>query len=100
MFKIFERRSSANDPFEGVGIGDEVEDTVTGFTGVAMARAEYLTGCHQVYVLPRSDAANELKDGNWFDIERIRVLTKGKVVVKARPSGADLPKPQTTGRRA
>ena len=100
MFKIFSRRADAgNDAFCGVGLGDRVKDTLTGFTGVVLGRVEYLTGCNQIFVLPSSESDNELKRGEWFDIERIERLEGSAVDLNARRTGADIPQPPAMGAR-
>lgn len=95
---IFKRNEQTNDPFEGVGMGDKVKDTLSGFTGVVIGRAEHMTGCHQVYVLPTSEKDNEIKAGNWFDIERVEKVEANVATVKSRLTGADIPSPRMAGR--
>ncbi|WP_172332544.1 hypothetical protein [Mangrovicoccus sp. HB161399] len=99
MLRIFNRKSTDNDPFCGVAMGDKVKDTLTGFTGVVIAHAEHMTGCNQLYVLPQSEKENEIKDGHWFDIERIEKIGDRAVVVEARLTGADVPAPRADGAR-
>ena len=100
MLRIFDRKSSAdNDPFCGIAMGDKVKDTLSGFTGVVLARCEHITGCNQIFILPKSDKENEIKDGIWFDIERIEKITDRAVQLGARRTGADIPAPRATGAR-
>lgn len=100
MLRIFDRKNSAeNDPFCGVAMGDKVKDTLTGFTGVVIARVEHMTGCNQLFVLPKSDKENEIKNGCWFDIERIEKIADREVQLQARRTGADIPAPHATGAR-
>lgn len=92
--RIFDRQKSrGNDPFCGIDMGAIARDTLTGFTGVVMARVEYLTGCNQVSLQPVCEKDNELKAATWFDVERVELLDAPKVVVSARPTGADIPPP-------
>lgn len=54
-----------------VKLGDFVRDSITGFSGVATARSEYLYGCVHIQVTPA-----ELKDGRpvepqWLDEARL-----------------------------
>jgi hypothetical protein len=54
-----------------IELGTRVKDSITGFSGVATARTEYLYGCVRVAVEP-----TELKDGKpiesvWFDEQRL-----------------------------
>jgi len=79
-------------------MGAKVKDTLSGFTGVVIARSEHMTGCNQVFVLPESDKANEMKDGNWIDIERIELIEDRAVELSARRTGSDIPPPRTDGR--
>ena len=91
---IYEPRSrSTDDPFCGIGLGDRVRDAVTGFTGVVMARVEYLTGCNQVSVLPGMGDDGKCPTAEWFDVERIAVVEARAVIVQSRPGGADIPPP-------
>jgi hypothetical protein len=100
MLRIFDRRNGTdNDPYSGIEMGAEVRDTLTGFEGIALARAEYLTGCNQVFVQPRSEKDNEMKTGHWFDVERIEKISDRKVQFSSRRSGADVPAPSVVGQR-
>ena len=53
-------------------LGASYEDAVTGYKGVAVGHARYLTGCSQVLLMPRVDAKGERRDGEWFDIQRLK----------------------------
>lgn len=90
------RNHHTNDPYMGVTLGDRVRDTLTGFTGVVTARAEYLTGCNQCLVLPQAEKTNELKEAVWFDVERLHVEEVGAVEVNLfhTPTGCDAPSPK------
>lgn len=55
-------------------LGRTVVDQVTGFRGVAIGHVEYLTGCHQTLVVPPVDAEMKLREGQWFDDQRLQVL--------------------------
>lgn len=90
---IFSRRENTNDPYEGIHMGDKAKDTLSGFTGVVIARSEHLTGCNQVFILPTSDKKNELNEGSWFDIERVEKIKSQVVKIKSRLTGCDVPAP-------
>jgi len=54
-----------------IRLGNKVKDNITGFAGIAVARAEYLNGCISVQV-----QSIKLKDGlpieaEWFDEQRL-----------------------------
>ena len=56
-------------------LGSEVQDTITGFTGILTATADYITGCTQVQVTPRVDKEGKLEKPEWFDEPTIKVLS-------------------------
>jgi hypothetical protein len=58
-----------------INLGDEVKDTISGFTGVAVARTEWITGCPRVVVQPKVKKDGILPDNNTFD-ETTLVVTK------------------------
>jgi hypothetical protein len=60
-----------------VELGDLVEDTITGFKGIAIGRTKWIHGCTRIVIQPQ-----ELKDGKpidpiAFDLPTVRVLSKG-----------------------
>lgn len=55
-------------------LGCRVADSVTGYTGVVSSISYDLYGCIQAVVTPRMDEKGEIKNGNWFDITRLKVL--------------------------
>lgn len=56
-----------------IELGSKVKDSITGFVGVVTARAEYLSGCHQLLVQPPTDDKGEYKEPHWFDEQRVLV---------------------------
>ena len=80
-----------------VELGDMVCDNITGFTGVVVGKAEYLTGCDQFILQPKcAGDLGKYPDANWFDVGRLRVLCKGevsKVEVQGDKPGADYTAP-------
>lgn len=57
-----------------IGLGDKARDSITGLTGIVVARHEYLNGCVRLSVQP-----SELKDGkpvdcSCFDIEQMELV--------------------------
>ena len=55
-------------------LGSKVKDMYTGFTGIAVARAEYLYGCARISVEPTELEAGKLLDSAWFDEQRIELI--------------------------
>jgi len=81
-----------------IELGDEVKDIVSGFTGIATARTEFLNGCVRISVDPPVDRDGKPVDGRWFDQEQVEVLQRSKVQRKhARPqantTGGERPDP-------
>ena len=75
-----------------IQLGDEVKDIVSGFTGIATAKTEFLNGCVRVSIDPPVDKEGKHVDGRWFDQEQVEVIQRGKV--KRKPA---MQKSTTTG---
>lgn len=97
-----------------VYLGDEVEDTISGFKGVALARTTYITGCDRILVQPKVDKDGKLGQCESFDITVIKVTKKGpkhleadkeaKALNTSKPAAKAAPKeklggPQPSARR-
>lgn len=55
-------------------IGKTVTDRITGFSGVAIGRVEYITGCNQLLVQPKAQEGNfKMPDSAWIDEQRVDV---------------------------
>lgn len=67
-------------------LGKRVKDVVTGMTGIAVQRIEYMNGCIQYLIQPE-----KLKDGiptetRWFDEEQVELVSTKKIVNKKKKS--------------
>ena len=51
-----------------IKLGDKVKDSITGISGIAIARCEYLYGCVQIGVEYAKDGAPET---TYFDEQRL-----------------------------
>jgi len=80
-----------------IKLGDKVKDVVTGYTGIATAKTEYLNGCVQMTVTPKQSAEQRKNDGYpegiKLDIEQLKKVSDGVnvpqlKVVKSRTGGA------------
>ena len=77
-----------------VKLGSKVKDMLTGFTGTATGRTEWVFGCSRIFIEP-----NKLKDdgapieGQWFDEQRVEVVEEKEPVV-SKDSSATTGGPQ------
>lgn len=56
-----------------IKLGQVGKDVVTGFQGICIGKAQYLTGCNQVYLVPQKlSKEGKRQDGEWFDDQRIQ----------------------------
>ena len=73
-----------------IELGKKVKDKVTGFTGIATSRIEYLNGCVQYCVKPKVDKDGKSRDGEWFDDAQLEVIGDG-IAIKKDPDGGPIP---------
>ncbi len=80
---------------ESALLGLRARDRVTGFTGVITGVVVYLTGCNQALVVPPVDDNMKMRDAQWFDVQRLAVLTDRERVVidNGLTPGCDIPAP-------
>jgi hypothetical protein len=68
-----------------IALGSKVKDKVTGYTGIATARHEFLNGCVRYSVQGPMEKDGKLPDEKWFDIGQIDIVGPGvakKMVAK------------------
>lgn len=70
-----------------INLGDEVVDTVSGFSGVAVARHDYLNGCSRFSVQPKIGKDGKLPDTASFDEPQLKVTKPAKVPPGSRLTG-------------
>lgn len=61
-------------------LGMEVEDKVTGFSGVVASICFDLYGCIQAVVNPGMDKDGKLMEQHWFDVSRLTVIGDNPVM--------------------
>lgn len=61
-------------------LGHEVEDVVTGFKGVVTTMSYDLYGCIQAIVTPKASKDGSYPQGTWFDVNRLKVTSKKRVM--------------------
>ncbi len=57
-----------------IKLGSKVKDKVSGFTGIATAKVEYLNGCIQYCINPKVGKDNKNKEGFYFDEGQIELV--------------------------
>lgn len=77
-----------------IKLGDKVRDMITGFTGIAVGRTDWLYGCARIGVEP-----TELRDGktvetHWFDEQRVELI-EAKPIPVSTHSNARVGGPQS-----
>ena len=81
-----------------IQLGDKARDSITGYTGIVIARTEWLNGCWRITI-----QAQELKDGKpvdnqTFDAEQVEVVDAKHKPEPARRTGGPFPDPVPQGR--
>lgn len=78
--------------------GDEVKCKVTGFSGIVIARMEWLNGCLQYCIKPKmkmkKDESIKMPDGEYIDEKQLKLLKSKKINLKNIPTegpGSDYP---------
>lgn len=54
-----------------LAFGSTARDSVTKFTGIITAKAEYDTGCTRYQLTPTVDGEGKLREAEWFDEPRL-----------------------------
>jgi hypothetical protein len=76
-------------------LGCHVVDRVTGFKGVAVGHVEYMTGCNQTLVVPAIAADGTLREGQWFDDQRLQLTVGERIRLdNSETPGHDIPPPR------
>lgn len=66
---------------EHIGLlGFKVQDKVTGYKGVVTSISFDLYGCIQAIVSPIALKEGRVESGTWFDVARLKVLSKKRVM--------------------
>lgn len=62
-----------------IDLSDEVEDTITGFRGIAIARHTYIYDNPNISIQPLVDQYGILPDAENFKEEQLKVIKKHKI---------------------
>lgn len=82
-----------------IELGDKVKCIYTGFTGVAVAKTEFINGCVQYEVVPSiSKGKNEFPESIGIDEQSLKVVSKKKSPPKrSETGGRSRPAPRQRG---
>lgn len=72
-----------------IELGQEAKDKITGFKGIIIGRIQYLTGCDQYGLAPKTPEGQKPLQTEWFDEGRIEITGKGVLAedVKTEKNG-------------
>lgn len=73
-----------------IKLGDKVRCKITGFTGIAVVKSEFINGCIQWNVLPKGDKKNKMPEDMSIDQQNLEVIKVKKKKVKKRDSGGPM----------
>lgn len=61
-------------------LGHRGKDRVTGFSGTISSVCFDLYGCVQLALTPSAGTDGKLGEGHWFDVNRVEITSKAKVM--------------------
>ena len=64
-------------------------DKVTGFKGTIVGCLEYMSGCSQLFLVPRVGDDGKMIDGQWFDLQRVEFSGEKLVLDNGPTPGFD-----------
>ena len=70
-----------------IKLGNKVNDTITGFNGIATGRTMWLYGCARILIEPDTlDKDGKPVEAVWFDEQRVETLKKQKPPISEESS--------------
>lgn len=66
-----------------VKLGNRVRDNITGFSGVATGKTEWLYGCNRICIEPAELHEGKPIEAQWFDEQRVEIITEDKPKISA-----------------
>lgn len=69
-------------------LGKKVKDSVTGLTGIATARIEYMNGCVQYMIQPKVVKDGVPAKAEWYDAQQVKLVATKRVVKKGNTGGS------------
>ena len=75
---------------ESIPLGCEVEDTVSGLKGIAIAKTDWLYGCIRICIQPPA-VDGKLPESVSFDEPQLKIISKGVLVDSKYEKALDKP---------
>ena len=73
-----------------IKLGDKVRCKLTGFTGTAVAKTEFINGCTQWNVMPKGDKNNKMPEDVSIDEQSLEVVPIKKKIIKKKENGGPM----------
>jgi hypothetical protein len=80
-------KKEGEEPLVPVNLGDRAKDKISGFSGIVVARTEWLNGCVRITLQPEYLKEGKIIENQSFDIEQIEVTQPEAFFVQKRPTG-------------
>jgi len=77
-------------------LGQKLRDKVSGFEGIATSRIEYLNGCVQFCLKPKS-TDGKMPEGEYIDIQQLEVVDDGLSIKPKKTGGENMGAPRCQG---
>lgn len=78
-----------------IKLGDKVKDSITGFSGIVVARTEWLNGCARITVQPeKTDKDGKVPETHTFDEPQLTVSKEAKYQRGSTNTGGPRPEPE------
>jgi len=61
-------------------LGETAKDEITGFKGIITGRCDYITGCDQYMLQPKSIKSSEVPEPKWLDDNRLVIIKTTKKI--------------------
>lgn len=74
-------------------LGRKARDRITGFEGTITGFCQYLSGCHQLLLVPKCGPDGEYHQGIWLDEQRVELIDAAPVRLANVHAGFDHPAP-------
>ncbi len=77
-----------------IKLGMKVKDTVSGLTGIAVCKTEWLNGCIRYGIQPPVDKDGKVPDNYYADSEQIEIIEDGVTIEPKKTGGPQSGTPQ------